>query len=53
MKIGAHVSISGGIPNAILNATKIGANTIQIFLSAPQNWNSPKITDQEAEQFLV
>ena len=53
MKIGAHVSISGGIPNAILNATKIGANTIQIFLSAPQNWNSPKITDQEAEQFLI
>ena len=38
MKIGAHVSISGGIDKAIDRALEIGAETIQIFASSPQVW---------------
>lgn len=52
MKIGAHVSIAGGITNAILRTTEIGANTIQIFLSAPQNWKSPNISQLQRAQFI-
>ncbi|MDO8513350.1 MAG: deoxyribonuclease IV [bacterium] len=51
MRIGAHVSIAGGIINVIPRALAIGANTIQIFLSAPKNWNLIKITDDEAANF--
>lgn len=52
MKIGAHVSISGGILNAIKQAVNIGANTIQIFASAPKNWYPPKISDHDAAEFI-
>jgi deoxyribonuclease-4 len=38
MRIGAHVSASGGIENAIDRALDIGAETIQIFGSGPQMW---------------
>ena len=38
MKIGAHVSISGGIDKAVDRALAIGAETIQIFASSPQVW---------------
>ena len=38
MRIGAHVSTSGGIDRAIGRAVEIGAETIQIFGSPPQSW---------------
>ena len=38
MRIGAHVSMAGGIDNAIDYAVEIGAETIQIFGSPPQGW---------------
>lgn len=38
-KIGAHVSVAGGLRKAIENAEKIGAETIQIFGSSPRQWN--------------
>ena len=36
--IGAHVSAAGGLPNAVANAKKIGARTIQIFGSSPRQF---------------
>ena len=38
MRIGAHVSVSGGIDKAIDRALDIEAETIQIFGSGPQSW---------------
>lgn len=38
MKLGAHVSTSGGIDKAIDRATLIGCEGIQIFGSSPQSW---------------
>ena len=38
MRIGAHVSTSGGVDKAIDRAIEIGAECIQIFPSAPQGW---------------
>jgi deoxyribonuclease-4 len=38
MKLGAHVSTSGGLDRAIDRGAEIGCETIQIFGSAPQAW---------------
>ncbi|HWO94140.1 MAG TPA: deoxyribonuclease IV [Dehalococcoidia bacterium] len=51
MKIGAHVSTSGGIANAPARAAQIGAETIQIFTSIPQTWRKRSISDAEVEAF--
>lgn len=53
MKIGAHISIKGGINEAVIQAKASGLSVMQIFASAPQNWQPPKISDQEAKQFAL
>ena len=45
MRIGAHVSGSGGLDKAIDRALDIGAECIQLFPSAPQGWGF-KIPDE-------
>lgn len=51
MVIGAHVSAAGGVMNAIPRAKEIGATAVQIFASAPGNWNPPKATLGEGKAF--
>lgn len=50
MYFGAHVSIAGGLPNAPLNAAKIGCEVFQIFSRSPRGgWVAPldkKIADE-------
>lgn len=50
-RIGAHVSVAGGLTNGIDRATAIGAECIQIFVGAPQRWSTAKYTDDEASEF--
>ena len=45
MRIGAHVSGSGGLDKAIDRALDIGAECIQLFPSAPQGWGF-KVPDE-------
>lgn len=49
--LGAHVSISGGVYNAIANGEKIGATAIQIFSKNQTRWISKPLTDEDAEKF--
>lgn len=51
MKIGAHVGSAGGVFNAIDNALKIGAETIQIFNGAPAMWRRKVYKDGEVETY--
>ncbi len=51
MKIGGHVSTAGGLSTAFPRALDIGAETIQIFASPPQQWRSNKATPEEAQAF--
>ena len=37
-RIGAHVSCSGGLQNAITNILNIGGNAMQIFAGSPRMW---------------
>lgn len=50
-KFGAHVGMSGGVTNAVLNAMDIGANSFALFLKSPRRWESPPIQAEEATEF--
>ncbi len=51
LKVGAHVSIAGGVDNAVERELDVGGNCGQIFTHSPQVWQDPDIDDDEAEQF--
>lgn len=51
VKIGAHVSTSGGLNKAIERAQAIGAEAIQIFSSSPQSWRRRTLQEAEVEVF--
>jgi apurinic endonuclease APN1 len=50
--LGAHVSVAGGLENAIVSATQLGINTIQIHPSSPQRWISKAIDSANIETFV-
>lgn len=49
--IGAHVSASGGVENAPLNAHRIGATAFALFTKNQKQWSAPPLTDQSIEKF--
>ena len=49
--IGAHVSASGGICNAILNAEAIGANAFALFTRNQRSWVSKPLDAEEVAAF--
>ncbi len=51
MKIGAHVSIAGGVQNAPLNAAKIGCECFQIFTRSPQGGKAPVLDKATVKEF--
>ena len=51
LRVGAHVSIAGGIDNAVGNQVDVGGNCGQIFTHSPQMWQDPDVGDEEAERF--
>ncbi|HEX2987875.1 MAG TPA: deoxyribonuclease IV [Chloroflexota bacterium] len=51
MRIGAHVSTSGGVHTAIGRAEEIGANCVQIFAGAPQRWAEARFPDADVAAF--
>jgi len=50
-RIGAHVSVAGGIDNAVERQLDVGGNCGQIFTHSPQVWQSPDVEDAEAAGF--
>ncbi len=51
MRIGAHVSVAGGVDNAVGRQVEVGGNCGQIFTHSPQVWQSPDLDDAEVERF--
>lgn len=51
MIFGAHVSAAGGVMNALTRAKDLGITAIQIFATAPGNWNPPKTTLEDGKSF--
>ena len=50
-RIGAHVSIAGGIDNAVSRQRDVGGNCGQVFTHSPQVWKQPPIESERAERF--
>ncbi|GAB7093785.1 deoxyribonuclease IV [Halolamina litorea] len=51
LRIGAHVSIAGGVDNAVERQVEIDGNCGQVFTHSPQVWDHGEITDEEAARF--
>ena len=51
MYFGAHVSSSGGLQNAPLNAAAFGCEVFQFFSRSPQGGPAPKLTPEMVEEF--
>jgi deoxyribonuclease-4 len=51
MKIGFHVSISGGVDKAVHYANNLGVNTFQIFTRNPRRWKTRNLNYNEVENF--
>jgi deoxyribonuclease IV len=49
--VGAHVSASGGVENAPLNAHKIGAKAFAVFTKNQRQWKAKPLSPQSIEAF--
>ena len=49
--IGAHVSASGGVSNAVANALEIGANAFALFTRNQRQWYPKPLEEEEIEKF--
>lgn len=51
MRIGAHISSAGGHHLVFERGRVIGAEAVQLFISAPQQWKLPACTDEQIGAF--
>jgi deoxyribonuclease IV len=51
--LGAHMSIAGGVGNALLDGKKVDCDAIQIFTKSSRQWAAKPYTKEEIEQFEV
>lgn len=49
--IGAHVSASGGVENAVLRAVEIGANAFALFTKNQRQWKAPPLKAENIAKF--
>jgi deoxyribonuclease-4 len=51
VRVGAHVSISGGVANAAEEQAALGGNCGQIFVGSPRTWSVSAIDESDGEEF--
>ncbi len=51
--LGAHMSIAGGVFNAIAHGAAVKCNTIQIFTKSNNQWRGKVYSDEEIEKFHI
>lgn len=49
--LGAHMSTSGGLDQAILRGKSIGCETIQVFVANPNRWQTKALDPKEVARF--
>ena len=50
-RLGAHMSIAGGLEKSVERGLSVGCRTIQIFSKSNNQWAAPPIADEQAESF--
>jgi deoxyribonuclease IV len=53
VRVGVHVSIAGGISNAVDRAAEKGCDVFQIFSRNPRGWRIKDLSPEDAESFVV
>ena len=53
VQIGFHVSIAGGLQNAVDNASKIGCTAFQIFTKNPRGWAEKVLDARDVQMFKL
>ena len=53
VQIGFHVSIGGGLQNAVDNALKIGCTAFQIFTRNPRGWAEKVLDSRDVQMFKL
>lgn len=51
LRLGAHMSIAGGLHNAFERAQQVDSDAVQIFTKNQRQWNAKPIADEDAELF--
>lgn len=51
-RIGAHVSISGGVAKAVDREREVGGNCGQVFVGSPRGWAVSEVEGDDAEAFV-
>jgi deoxyribonuclease-4 len=51
VRIGAHVSVAGGLPQAVGNARAVGCESLQVFVSNARGWAPPPVDPAGDERF--
>jgi len=49
--VGVHVSIAGGIRNAVNRAQEAGCDTFQVFSRNPRGWAFPPLGEEDTHEF--
>ena len=50
--LGAHMSIAGGVPNAVARAEAVNATALQIFTRNQLQWRVPELDGEQVQRFL-
>ncbi|MFQ5701871.1 MAG: deoxyribonuclease IV [Acidobacteriota bacterium] len=51
MKLGAHMSIRGGVHHAVERGAEVGCDAIQIFTKSSNQWHAKPLSDDEIDLF--
>jgi deoxyribonuclease-4 len=51
MRLGAHMSIAGGVENAVLSGHRVGCEAIAMFTKNNNQWKAKKLTQDDADRF--
>ena len=50
-RLGAHVSVQGGVDRAPVRGNAIGATAIQVFTKTPSQWREPEVRSESCAAF--
>lgn len=45
--LGSHLSVAGGLHNALFEAQKLGMDCVQVFTKNQRQWKAPPLTDEQ------
>lgn len=49
---GAHLSVAGGLHNALIEAKDLGMDCVQVFTKNQRQWRAPPLTDQQVRDWF-